>query len=150
MKKHILFILILLFLTGCQNKTGTINCTLSSNDEVNGYKLDSEYKINYIDDYVNSVEIIEIFTSNSKDIVDTFETTLNKSYEAMSKTYGGYTYSVIKEGNKLTSKVNINYNEVDIEKYIKDENVLKTYVKAGKILIEGIKETYENMGATCK
>ena len=151
MKKLILLAPVLLFtLTGCGTQTGTINCTLSSKDVVNGYELNSVYKINYTGDYVDTVETIEIVTSDSDIILNTFETTLNDSYGATSEAYGGYTYEVTKQDGKITSDVKIDYSKMDVEQFIEDQPTLKSYVKNGKFLIEGIKGLYESMGATCE
>lgn len=151
MKKLILLVpALLLSLTGCATQTGTINCTLSSKDVVNGYELDSVYKINYTGDYVDSVETVEVVTSDSDSILDTFETTLNDSYSATSEAYGGYTYEVTREEKKVTSDVTIDYSEMDIKEFVEDQPTLNSYVEDGKFLVEGIKALYESMGATCE
>ena len=82
MKKLILFIVpVMLFsLTACnkdtqEEKTGQVVCTLSMNDVVNGYNIESEYKINYKGDFVESVDTVETVTSESQDIIDSFENT---------------------------------------------------------------------------
>ncbi len=151
MKKFVFLIpAFLLCLTGCGAKTGTITCTLSQNDVVNGYKLESEYKINYKGDTVENVETVETVTTDSKELLDSFETSLNDTYSKTNETYGGYTYKVTKESDKVTSKVKIDYSKMDIEKFVKDQPALKTYVKNNKLLKNGIKSLYESMGATCK
>lgn len=151
MKKLVLFVpIILLSLTGCGVETGTINCTLNSNDVVNGYKLDSEYKINYTGEYVDSVETLEVVTSDSEDILDTFETTISDTYKATSEAYGGYTYEVTREDGKVSSKVTIDYNEMDIEQFVEDQPTLESFVENGKMLVEGVKAIYESSGATCE
>ena len=152
MKKLALLVpVLLLSLTGCgTTQTGTINCTLSTNDVINGYKLESSYKINYTGDYVDNVETLEEVTSESEVLLDTFETTLNDTYSATNQAYGGYTYTVTNESGKVTSKVTIDYSEMNIDKYVKDQPVLKSYVEDGKMLVDGVKAIYESMGATCE
>lgn len=151
MRKFALLIpVLLLCLTGCGAKTGTINCTLSSNNVVNGYKIESEYKINYKGDTVESVETLEVVTSSSNQLLDYFETSLNESYSKMNDNYGGYDYSVTKEEGKVSSKVKIDYNKMNIEQFVKDQPALKSYVSGNKLLTDGVKSLYESMGATCK
>lgn len=152
-KLAILVPVLVLSLTGCGTetaKTGTINCTLSTNDVVNGYSLESSYVINYTGDYVDNVETKEEVTSESEDILEYFETTLNDTYSATSKAYGGYTYTVTNENGKVISDVTIDYGKMNIDQYVKDQPTLKSYVEDGKLLVDGIKAIYESMGATCE
>ena len=152
MKKLILLVPALLFiLTGCGTvETGTINCTLSSKDVVNGYELESEYKINYTGDYVETVDTIETVTSEDQSVLDYFEKTIKDTYDATSKAYGGYTYDVTNENGKVVSNVTIDYNKMNLEQFIADQPTMKSYVENDKFLVEGIKALYESMGATCE
>lgn len=150
MKKVFLLIPLLVFLTGCNTKTGSINCTLSARDVVNGYGLESNYKINYTGKYVDSANTYEVVTSNIDSIIDNFEKTLNASYSAVANAYGGYTYEIIKEEGKIISVVDIDYKKMNLEQYVEDQPTLKSYVKDGKLLVEGLKSLYESMGATCE
>lgn len=137
-------------LTGCTNKEGVIECNLSSNDVVNGYKINSTYKISYNGNFVTSVETEEIVISNNDELLNNFESKLNDSYEKANTAYGGYTYNVIKEDGKVISKVNIDYSKMDIEQFAKDQPSLKSYSKDNKLLTEGVQKIYESIGATCK
>lgn len=157
MKKLILFIVpVMLFsLTACnedtqEEKTGQVVCTLSMNDVVNGYNIESEYKINYKGDFVESVDTVETVTSESQDIIDLFETTIQDTYSKTNEAYGGYDYEITKQEGKLISDVSIDYNVMDLEKYSNDQPVLKSYMKDGKMTVDGSKSIYEAMGATCK
>ena len=67
----------------------------------------------------------------------------------MNKNYGGYTYSVNKTSEGLTSEATIDYEHVDIKKLVEDQPTMKSYVKDNKITVEGIKAMYTQMGATC-
>lgn len=152
MKKLIFIVpIFILCLTGCSEEleSGVINCTLSSNDVVNGYQLNSTYKINYKGDYVESVETEEIVTSDDSAILDYFETTIKDTYDKTSSAYGGYDYSVVNENGKVISIVTIDYNEMNLEQFVTDQPVLKSYVENNKMLVSGIKSMYEGMGATC-
>ncbi len=151
MKKLIVLLpVMLILLTGCGAKEGTIKCTLSSKDAVNGYSLESEYNINYKGDYVEKVDTVEKVTSESEEILDTFKTTLNDTYSKMNDTYGGYDYNVTKDGDTVTSKVTIDYSKMDIEQFVKDQPSLKSYVDDNKLKVDGIKDLYKTMGATCE
>lgn len=150
MKKFIFILpVFLICLTGCGTETGSIECILSTDDVINGYQLNSTYKINYKGDFAESVETTEIVTSDSTDTLDYFENYLNTTYQTFDDTYGGYTYKVTKEDGKVTSDVTIDYNEMDIEQYVEDQPSLKTYVEDNKILKDGLISIYEDMGATC-
>lgn len=151
MKKVILLgLAILLCLTGCGNKEESLKCTLSSKDVVNGYSIESTYNINAKNDLVESVDTVEEVTSDSKEVLKTFETQLNDTYKKMNETYGGYEYSISIDGDKLTSKVTIDYNKMNIDQFIKDQPTLKSYVEKGKLKLDGIKSMYEALGATCE
>lgn len=151
MKKFIFILPILAFcLTGCGDKEGIIECELSSNDVVNGYALNSTYKINYTGDFVTSVETEEIVSSENDELLNNFEITLNDTYNKTNTAYSGYTYNVVKENGKVVSNVTIDYSKMNIEQFVKDQPSLKTYVKDNKLLAEGIQALYESMGATCK
>lgn len=151
MKKFIFVLPILaICLTGCGDKKGIIECELSSNDVVNGYALNSTYKINYNGDFVTSVDTEEIVSSENDELLNNFETTLNDTYYKTNTAYGGYTYNVVKENGKVVSTVTIDYSKMNIEQFVKDQPSLKTYVKDNKLLAEGIQALYESMGATCK
>lgn len=152
MKKLVLLIVYMLLTLGNegQEEVGIIVCTLSTNDVVNGYKLDSEYKINYKGDTVESVETTEIITSESEYILDYFETTIDDTYRKTHETYGGYTYNVTNENGKVTSKVTIDYNVMNLRQFVEDQPVLKSYIKDDKLLVEGLKMIYESNGATCE
>lgn len=150
MKKVILLVpVILLCLTGC-GKEESLKCTLSSKDAINGYSIESTYNIKAKNDLVESVDTIEEVTSDSEEILEAFETQLNDSYSKMNETYGGYEYSISIDGDKLTSKVTIDYNKMNIDQFIEDQPTLKSYAKKGKLKLDGVKSMYEALGATCE
>ena len=154
MKKLVFLLPILVILSvGCEKEdteVKSISCTLSTNDVVNGYQLNSVYKINYVDKYVKSVNTEEIVTSENEDIINTFEETLNNTYQKTNEAYGGYDYKVTKEVGKVTSTVTIDYSKMNLEQFINDQPSLKNYSKDNKLLLEGIQKMYESLGATCK
>ena len=51
--------------------------------------------------------------------------------------------------NEIISDVFIDYKKMDLEQFVTDQPVLKSYMKDGKLTVEGIKSIYTSMGATC-
>lgn len=151
MKKVLVLLpIMLLCLTGCGEKSGTIKCELSTKDVVNGYEVTAEYNIYYTGDLVDSVKTTEVVTSTDEDILSQFEDTLNDTYSVYNDTYGGYTYKVDRTDGKVTSNVTIDYEKMDLEQFVEDQPTLKSFVKDNKLLVEGLKASYEEMGATCE
>ena len=151
MKKYLL-LLIVFFVIGCgKNDTlKTATCTLSSNDVVNGYKTTANYEINYKNDVVESVKTVETVESENSDLLKTMEDYLNTTYSTMNNNYGGYTFNVINKDNKVVSTTTIDYNKMNIEKFVSENTVLKPYVKNNKLTLEGIKTLYTSVGAICE
>lgn len=155
MKKgfKILFISLFVFLlAGCEkNKEVVTKCELTSNQAASGYSLDSTYEIYSKGGVVNKVKTKEVVTSDQEDVLTYFETYLNESYETASDTYGGYTYKVTKSDDKISSDVTIDYNKMDLDKFVSDNSSMKAYVnKDNKITLEGVTKIYESLGATCE
>lgn len=153
MKKVLLSLGFLLVLfTGCGTaKEKTVDCTLKSTNSVQGYTLNSTYTIYYKGNSVNSVKTKEVVESEDESILDYFEETLRTSYESAQETYGGYKNTVERDDTKVTSTTEIDYNEMDMKKYIDDNTAVKSYVnKDNKFTLSGIKSVYESMGAVCE
>lgn len=156
MKKGVKFLVVSLLtvlLVGCSSKEEKVvkTCTLNSDQSASGYTLNSTYKIYATNNVVTSVETEEVVTSENKQIRDYFESTLKTSYETAEKTYGGYTYTVKNEDDKVSANVTIDYTKMDLEKFINSNAAMKSYVnKDNKITLEGAKKIYEGLGATCE
>ena len=141
----------LFLLTGCGEVEQQVkHCEMSTKDVVSGYELQSDYTIYYTGDYVDKVETVETVTSDSSEILDYMEEYLSTTYDSMNNAYGGYVYDVTKEDNKIVSKVEINYNKMDLEQFVTDQPALKNYVKDGKMLLDGVVSIYESNGSTCE
>ena len=132
------------------DKSGSITCSLYSKDVVNNYELTSTYTINYTGEFVDSVNTKEVVDSDVSSILDILEETLNSTYSVSNDTYGGYTYKITRSDNEIISDVFIDYKKMDLEQFVTDQPVLKSYVKDGKLTVEGIKSIYTSMGATCE
>ena len=161
MKKGLFLLSLLFLLTGCGEETkedviqevpkqATVHCELSSRDVINGYETTAEYTIYYTGDYVDKVDTVETIISDSTEILDTMEAYINTTYDSMNNAYGGYTYEVKKEDGKVISNVEIDYTEMDLDRYVTDQPLMANYVKDGKFLLDGIVEIYEDTGATCE
>lgn len=161
MKKGLFLLSLLFLLTGCGEETkedviqevpkqATVHCELSSRDVINGYETTAEYTIYYTGDYVDKVDTVETIISDSTEILDTMEAYINTTYDSMNNAYGGYTYEVKKEDGKVISNVEIDYTEMDLDRYVTDQPLMANYVKDGKFLLDGIVEIYEATGATCE
>lgn len=150
--KIISLVFIVVLLSGCgEQKEFTKTCTLTSNNPVDGYKLDTEYKIYGKGKIAEKVVTIETVTSDNDEILDYFEKTLKSTYETTNKEYGGYTNKVTNKDGKLVSETTIDYTKMDLEKYVKDNSVMKNYVNSkNELLADGVQKIYEALGATCK
>lgn len=144
---------VLFGLTGCDSNNEEVvnHCTLSSNDTVNGYKLTSEYDVYSVGGEVDKVVTTETITSDNQQILDYFEQTLVQTYEAQNSTYGGITNEVTNENGTVTSSTTIDYNEMDLEKYVTDNTALNSYVNENnKLKTEGVLSIYKALGAICE
>lgn len=151
MKKILLPLFIILLVSGCgKEELKTTKCTLASNDVVNGYKTTGTYEINHKNDMVESVKTTEVVESEKEEILKYMEEYLNTTYTTMNDNYGGYSFEVENKDNKVTSITTIDYNKMNIEKFVSENTVLKPYVKNNKLTIDGIKKLYTSIGATCE
>lgn len=140
-------------ITGCEEskKEEVINCTLTSNDVAQGYSLTSNYNIYSKGGEVTKVVTEEIVTSENEQIINYFEEYLKKTYNAQNDTYGGTTNEIKKETGKIVSKTTIDYDKMDMKKYVDDNSAMKNYVNSNnKLTKEGAQQIYEAYGATCK
>ena len=153
MKKYFkyafLFTLVLL-LTGCLGKDKVAKCTLVSDQSASNYKIKTEYKIYHSKDIVNKVVTTETVESKNNTILAYFEKQLKEQYKSNNDKYGGYEYKVTNKDGKVVSEVTINYNKMNLNKFVKDNPAMKSYVnKSNKLTLEGVKTMYKSSGATC-
>lgn len=160
MKKGLLILLASVLLTGCESneivndnnvepELSTLTCGMDNATYV-GYTLDSEYKVNYSGDYVDNVVTTETVTSDSDDILDYMEEYLKQIYQVINDTYGGCTYDILRSSNQVSATVTIDYNVMDLDKFVEDQPSISSYIEDGKFLVSGIVEMYESFGATCE
>lgn len=151
----IIFVFIgIIFICGCQKTTigqNVTKCTLDNDQSKSGYKVKTTYKIYSKNDIVTKVDTNEILTSENTTIIKYFDDLYKKQYKSENDKYGGYTYDVKTDKNKVILNVTINYNKIDLDSYIKDNSAMKSYVnKDNKMTLKGIKTMYESLGAKCK
>lgn len=148
-KKLVILIVISLYLTACNNKSGTINCTMSQNEELLGYNITSNYSIIYKDNYVTEVNGQDIIVSDFNDTIEELENELTSGYDELNELYGGHNYNINKEDNKLIIDININFNELKLKEYIEGIPLLTDYYKNNKLLKDGLILYYEDGGYQC-
>lgn len=151
----ILIVLILIILgvwfgiRSYSNREQKMICTLHSDQNKNGYVLDSEYNIKYKKDIVEEVHITETVKSENEEVLARFEKQWKDQYSYNKKTFGGYTYNVVKEEGKVSSDVTIDYTTMNLGKFIRFNAAMQEYTKDEKLTYEGIKKMYEKSGAFC-
>lgn len=139
-------VLLLLFV----DEKKVVVCHMKSDQSRNGYVLETNYTINAKGDYVEDVLIIETITSSNETILDKFEKQLTEQYGSNKKNYKGYTYEVKVEKDKLKTNVKIDYNQFDLDKFIKDNVAMKDYTEDNKFTLDGAIRLYESTGAKCE
>ena len=111
-------------------------------------KLDVNYTVTYSGKYVKKVESTEKIISSSTSALETYKKTVENIY-APYNDIEYYDTEVSIDGDTLTSKVVIDYENIDTDKLIKLDSSIGNIVKNGKIKIEDMKSIYEQTGATC-
>ena len=141
-------LLIVVIMTGCGTKR--VTCTNETKQEVSGYNTKSKYTIYYSGDIASKVEIEEVIESKNKTVLAYFEKSLTEQYKTNNEKYKGYKYEVTNKENKVVSKVTIDYNTMDIKKFVKENPAMESFVsKDNKMLLNGVKAMYESTGAKC-
>lgn len=143
---------LILLVSGCGNDKEVMKtCTLTSNNVAQNYKMENEYKIYGKGKVVTKVVTTETITSSNQEILDYLEETVKETYDVNNATYGGYTNKMTNENGKLVSETTVDYSKMDVEKFVKDNSVMKNYVNSkNELLMDGIVAVYEAMGATCE
>ena len=140
----ILFIIVILLLLSHK----TMKCTSTTKQK--NYTLETQYIVKAIGNKVKKVKINETITSKDEELLKKYEEQLKEQYEYNKKTYGGYKFKVTNKNGKVKSNVEINYNKIDMEKFITDNEAMKTYSKNNKFTLDGAKKLYASTGAVCK
>lgn len=148
MKKVVVALaLCLCFLTGCGEKVETLVCTRTASQ--NGMDLDFRYEVQYKGKTVQKVNTVEKIKSNAPQTLDEYKKLVEATYKPY-KDIKHYEYNVSVKGDTLTSKTNIDYSKIDTDALIKIDSANGKLIKDGKINVNDLKATYEQMGTTCK
>ena len=146
----VICMILVLFTTGCKKQVVT-TCNYKNDQKASGYNINSTYNIYSDGKTVNKVVMEEVVTSKNTTVLKFFEKKLKDQYEKINSTYGGYTIDVKNKDKKVISTVTIDYNKMNLKKYVKDNVALKSYIdKNNKMTLKGAKALYESLGATCK
>lgn len=169
MKKIIFILLLLIIVTGCNNTNNNIvdssilsntieidlndasyMCTKDYKDEINNYALGSKYAIITEDDIVKTIKSIEILESNKQSIINDFEGYINANYSKI-KEYGGYTFEINHEGNKLITNVTINLEEFNMDGFLSEfPEFINNLNEDNKLTVEALIDYYETKNIECK
>lgn len=158
MKKRYLFLAIVMvgvfLITGCSSKSKDIvnngnvmTCTRSVNK--NGMKTSLNYKVYYDGDDVTRIKSEESIQMENNKSLKGYKEQIEKVYEPY-KNVKFYNYNIAIRGNKLISKVDINYSKIDTNKLIEIDKANSQIITDGKIKVSSVKSLYEKLGATCK
>ena len=158
MKKRYLFLAIVMvgvfLITGCSSKSKDIvnngnvmTCTRSVNK--NGMKTSLNYKVYYEGDDVTRIKSEESIQMENNQSLKGYKEQIEKVYEPY-KNVKFYNYNIAIRGNKLISKVDINYSKIDTNKLIEIDKANSQLITDGKIKVSSVKSLYEKLGATCK
>ena len=129
------------------NKKEYITCTKKSMNE--DYTLLSNYKIYYKNKEVYKIEIKENVEAKTTDTLNQIMQNIESSYKNYKEEIGSYDFELKKEKTKGETKVIINYDEIDMDAYLKynpDANLNENK----RYNIEDLKKMYEERGAVCK
>lgn len=150
MKKIIMVVVAcvaLLLVTGCGSTQKTMKCTRTLNQ--NGAAFDLQYEVTYTGSNVDVVKSTETITSDDAELLETYQTTVEKQYEPY-KDIEHYDYSISIDGNVLTSTTNIDYTKIDTSKMIEVDSANAQIIKDGKVKLDTIKSLYSQLGITCE
>ena len=146
--KSLLVLLVVTVLSGCSSKLDTAECSFESKQS--DYKIESKYKIYYKKNIVKKVDIDEVISSSSKDKLEEFSNSFKSQYESNNSMYGGYTYNIKINKDKLKLSVSIDYTSFNMKKFIDNNAAMKEYVdKDNKLTLDGAIKMYEASGSKC-
>ena len=169
LKKYIFILLSLLIITGCDNDDSNITdnsilsntieidtkdasylCIKDYKDELNNYALGSKYAIVTENDTVKTIRSIEIVESNKQSIINDFEGYINANYSRI-KEYGGYTYSINHDNNKLITSVTINLDEFNMDGFLSEfPDFVNNLNEEHKLTYESLIKYYEENNIVCE
>lgn len=129
------------------HSSGTLVCTLNNSDSA-WINVKGVYTVKYSGEYVNLVDTIETINSENEQWIEYYKNALEETYKPY-KNLKFYDYDIKTTKNTLTSKVTINYEKIDMNKFL-EINQSTIFIENGKVSLEKLKSYYELIGATCE
>ena len=131
-----------------KNGTGTLNCTTpAAADE--GITVDLNYIITYKRGNILELRSIAKITSSNQESLDLYE----NAYKKISADYADLKYydtSIIRDSNTVTYDTNINYDKIDVEKLLDIEGAEDNIIDNGKAKLSLWLDLAGKMGTTCE
>ncbi len=151
MKKILCLTGLILILTGCQttpetNELQVMKCY--NNAEAEGVIYDLDYEVEYKGLEVTRIKSTEIMEVSSQTEIDDTVEYLEANYTPFDNVEH-YFYEITVVDGVITSTVDINYEEIDIDKVISIEPSIEALMENGKVSIDIMQELYETLGLTC-
>lgn len=151
------------FLSGCSEKKESIEktenkkqkieeksfqCTLNKTME-NSTKLDATYSVFYKGEDVTKLNTEEIMTSSNSTTLELYQEQLENLYQAY-RNIEYYDNEIRIEGNKLYSITKIDYERIDMNRFLEINEQMKSLIDDGKLKVLTLKAMYQTLGITCQ
>ena len=145
------FAVIVLIVIIINNKSKVITCAQTSDQPNLGYKTETTIEISYDGNLVKSIKSIKKIEATDKEKLTEQIYNYASQYDLNNASYGGYTNSLnTSDDTHATFVGEINYEKVDMQKFIKDNPAMEQYTENGKVSKDGAKKMYETSGFSCK
>lgn len=142
----IITISVVLLLNIIYLKNGLMICTYTSSNDI--YKINTKYEIKFKNRIVSNLYTEEIIEASDEKMLNEYKTSLDLVYSKYSN-LKYYDNSVTIKNNKLVSKTNINYQKLDISKFIALDKNNRKLLTNNKLELKKLKKTYTDSGARC-
>lgn len=145
------FAVIVLIVIITNNKSKVITCTQTSDQPNLGYKTETTIEISYDGNHAKSIKSIKKIEATDKEKLTEQINSYASQYDLNNASYGGHTNSLNTiDDTHATFVGEINYEKVDMQKFIKDNPAMGQYTEGAKLTKDGAKRMYEASGATCE
>ncbi len=141
----LLSIIILLITNG--HKSGKMKCVYTSTSDA--IETSSIYLITFKNNIVSNLETKEVIVSNDKTMLNEYKTALELVYSEYNN-LEYYDNTVTLKDNKLTTITKVNYEKLDINKFISIDKNNKELFNNNKVNLSTLKKIYKKNGAKCK
>lgn len=142
----IITISVVLLLNIIYPKNGLMVCTYTNSNDI--YKINTKYEIKFKNRIVSNLYTEEIIEASDEKMLNEYKTSLDLVYSKYSN-LKYYDNSVTIKNNKLISKTNINYEKLDISKFIALDKNNRKLLTNNKLELKKLKKAYTDSGARC-